>query len=85
MTYNEQTSGGLSRDLSDKIKEAVKRMTSSERYKVVTFVTIGQKKLSTITVASQCVWNDLFDRRVEVKVDNGCIFVMALVFVCYVE
>lgn len=83
--YNERSSAILTRDLSDKIKEAVKQMTSNGRYKVVTYVTLGQKKLSTVMAASQCIWNEEFDRRVEIKVDNGELFVMALVFVFYVE
>ena len=83
--YDENKAGRLTRILADKVKDAIKKLTYGQRYKIVTSVSVGQKKLSSITAASQCIWNDSFDRRVDVKYDNGDIFAMVLAFVLYVE
>ena len=76
----------MASEISESLKKQVKQSAIFEkRYKIVTFVAIGQKDWGQVQLVSRCVWNDHFDTVAEGKYMNESIYAVALVYGIYLE
>ena len=83
-TYNQEECNKMSADLANKIKTRV-RATMPQRYKVVTFVTVGEEKLATVSLGSRCLWNAKYDTYSEYSYHNGSIYAVGMVYGVFAE
>lgn len=74
----------ISRELSDCIKTAVKKLLY-DRYKLVCFVAIGQLKDSTVNCSSRAVWSPSTDTFTEYIFKNRSLFAICVLFAVYKE
>ncbi|XP_060063673.1 dynein light chain Tctex-type protein 2-like [Ylistrum balloti] len=79
VVYEPKRCKALSLQLSDKIKNNIKRL-KFPRYKIVSFVTIGQKGCQDVVIASRCIWNTDDDNYASVRFENKTLFANAIVF-----
>ena len=82
--YNNDEANKLCGELANKIKLRVKGNVP-QRYKIVTFVVVGEERLATVKLSSQCVWNAKFDTYTEYAYRNGSIYAVGMVYGVYVE
>ncbi|KAL7867128.1 hypothetical protein AOLI_G00149420 [Acnodon oligacanthus] len=71
-------------ELSDSIKDAAKRL-SYERYKLVSYVAIGQLRDSDVTCSSRGVWCPAADTFTEYVFKNEHLFALCVLFAVYQE
>ncbi|XP_072517207.1 dynein light chain Tctex-type 5-A [Salminus brasiliensis] len=74
----------VARELSDSIKEAVKGL-SYERYKLISYVAIGQLRDSEVTCSSRGVWCPAADTFTEYVFKNDHLFALCVLFAVYQE
>ena len=74
----------MCKDLANQITARVKSL-GADRYKVVTFVLIGQEDMGTINLTSRCVWNAKFDTYTEYTARNGSVYAVGMVYAVYAE
>uniref|UniRef100_A0AAR2KXV0 Uncharacterized protein n=1 Tax=Pygocentrus nattereri TaxID=42514 RepID=A0AAR2KXV0_PYGNA len=70
--------------LSDSIKDAAKRL-SYERYKLISYVAIGQLRDSDVTCSSRGVWCPAADTFTEYVFKNEHLFALCILFAVYQE
>lgn len=75
----------LTSELSDKINERVKENLNISRYKLVSFVTVGQMRDQGIRFGSRCVWNASYDRYAAYSYKNKSLFAVGVVYAAYFE
>lgn len=83
-SYDPKKCTGLACELCDKIKMAVKQL-GLPRHKIVSMVTIGQRRDEGLRVASRCLWNPAFDSYASCTFKNSSLFAVGTVYVCYFE
>ncbi|XP_007240166.3 dynein light chain Tctex-type 5-A [Astyanax mexicanus] len=74
----------VARELSDSIKEAAKSL-SYERYKLISYVAIGQLRDSEVTCSSRGVWCPAADTFTEYTFKNDHLFALCVLFAVYQE
>jgi hypothetical protein len=78
----------FAKTLSDVIKNRVKELRFSRRYKYVSIVTIGQLPelcLPSVMSAGRCVWSPDTDNFATVTWRKGDIFAVATIYAIYTE
>ena len=83
--YDSEECPLLATKIADDIKTGVKKELRGQRYKVVSFVTIGQRDSATIALASRCIWNDKFDTRAEATYKSSTLYAVGMVYGLYLE
>lgn len=84
-SYDFATFSKLTLELSDRIKERVKESMDLPRYKLVSFVTVGQMLDQGVRVASRCVWDAKCDHYASSSYSNGSMFAVGVVYAAYFE
>ncbi|XP_066503126.1 dynein light chain Tctex-type 5-B [Hoplias malabaricus] len=74
----------IARELSDSIKEAAKNL-SYERYKLISYVAIGQLRDSDVICSSRGVWCQTADTFTEYIFKNDQLFALCILFAVYQE
>lgn len=74
-----------SKDLSEILRDRAKLLIKGRRYKVVSYVVIGEKDLGAVALASRCLWNDKYDTRAEAVFTNGSLYAIGVVYGLYFE
>ena len=74
-----------SRELSETLRDKAKQLLNCKRYKVVSYVMIGEKDAAAIAVASRCLWNDKYDTRAEAVFSNDSLYAIGVVYGLYYE
>ena len=82
--YDHDDCHHMSKVLADLIKEQVKSLQFS-RYKIISVVSIGQKRGHSVTIASRSVWDPTFDTFAEYSFEREDIFAIGIVYGIYFE
>ena len=82
--YSHSFGNDYAKQLANKIKQKVMSLNYT-RYRIVTFVAIGQKENGTIKVASRCLWNQSHDTFTEAAYSNQSLYAVAVVYAVYLE
>ncbi|XP_062869372.1 dynein light chain Tctex-type 5 [Trichomycterus rosablanca] len=83
MEYSKACSA-VATELSDSIKEAVKSL-SCGRYKLISYVAIGQRRDSAVTCSSRGLWSPTADTFTEYVFKNQHLFALCVLFAVYQE
>uniref|UniRef100_A0A672QCG7 Tctex1 domain containing 1 n=1 Tax=Sinocyclocheilus grahami TaxID=75366 RepID=A0A672QCG7_SINGR len=75
---------GISKELSDCIKTAVKKLLY-DRYKLVCYVAIGQLKDSVVNCSSRAIWSPTSDTFTDYIYKNRSLFAVCILFAVYKE
>ena len=75
---------GLPQELAELIKQKTKALGPS-RYKLVSFVMVGQKSTATLSFASRCSWNEQYDNYTEASYENKSLYATGIVYSVYQE
>ncbi len=75
----------LACDLSESIKEIVKKRTNFPRHKLVSFVVIGERCDQGAIMGSRCVWNVKFDGYASSSYQNDTLFAVGVLYAVYLE
>ena len=75
----------LVKEIADKIKEQCKEKLNLPRYKLISQVTIGQRKDQGVRISSRCLWDTSTDQCASASFQNELIWASALVFGLYTE
>lgn len=84
VTYKPVRCAQYACELSERIKELVKRL-DIPRYKIVSFVSIGELSGQGVRVASRCAWNPKFDNYASASFKNRSLFAVGIVYALYLE
>ena len=82
--YDHEVCHHMSKILADVIKEQVKSLQFS-RYKIISVVSIGQKRGQSVTTASRFVWDSKFDSYAEYSFEGEDVFAIGTVYGIYFE
>ena len=82
--YDGPLMGQKSRTLSDMIKEKVKAL-HYDRYKIITWVVIGQKGCNDIRIASKGLWDKDNDTYAEAVYENRSLYALGVCYGIYQE
>lgn len=82
--YDPLTVSQLAADAANELKARV-RALQCPRYKLVTFLTVGEESATSLSMTSRCVWNDKSDTYAESSFRNGTIYAVGIVFGVYTE
>ncbi|XP_078598632.1 dynein light chain Tctex-type 5-A-like [Branchiostoma floridae x Branchiostoma japonicum] len=82
--YEETPGGTLAKCLSDDITKEVKKL-GFDRYKIVSTVSFGPLKNSSVKYVSRCIWNPQFDNFAEYTYRNKSLYCVGTVYGVYVE
>ena len=83
--YDKEKAPEWARDLAGILRERAKALSQSNRFKVVSYVVIGQNNKSGIAVASRCLWNDKCDTKAEAVFSNSSLYAVGVVYGVYFE
>lgn len=72
------------RVLSEEIRDRIKGLSMS-RFKIVSIVTIGEKKKQSMLLTSRCLWNKSYDNFVSATYIHNNFCATGMVFVAYAE
>ncbi|RXM98585.1 Tctex1 domain-containing protein 1 [Acipenser ruthenus] len=84
VSYDPTLCTKLTRDLSEEIKDMVKKSTPPQ-YKLVCVVTLGKKANEDAVAASRCLWDSHTDNFTSYTYQNRTLFCIATVFAVYSE
>ena len=89
-TYSYESCGKLSRSLANEIKDRTKLLLLTptqhwQRYKLVCFVAMGDRKLASVSLASRCVWNEKCDTRAEATYSGKSLYALGVLYALYHE
>eukprot|EP00002_Diphylleia_rotans_P001737 TRINITY_DN1097_c0_g1_i2.p1 TRINITY_DN1097_c0_g1~~TRINITY_DN1097_c0_g1_i2.p1 ORF type:complete len:131 (-),score=33.73 TRINITY_DN1097_c0_g1_i2:276-668(-) len=82
--YDPARHSAMSKDLSNEIQAKVKEM-GFQRYKIITYVFIGENRGQGIRFGSRCLWDTDTDNCASEFYQNQAIFCSATVFGLYYE
>lgn len=85
VTYSHAECGKLACELSERIKEEVKKKLNLPRRKLVSFVTIGELRCQGARIGSRCVWNEKTDHYASSNYKNSTLFAVGVVFAIFLE
>lgn len=74
----------IARDLADSLKHAAKARLC-DRYKLISFVAIGQVKDCDVTCSSRGIWSPTADTFVEYIFKNNSLFALCIMYAVYQE
>ena len=83
--YSHHECGKMACELSERIKEEVKKKVDLPRRKLVSFVTIGELRCQGARVGSRCIWNEKTDRYASASYKNSSLFAVGVVFAVFHE
>ena len=83
-SYDREFCHHMSRTLADLIKEQVKSLQFS-RYKIISVVSIGQKRGQRVRMASRSVWDPRFDGFAQYSYESGDMYAIGIVYAIYFE
>lgn len=82
--YDHEVCYHMSKILADVIKEQVKSLQFS-RYKIISVVSVGQKRGQSVTMASRSVWDPRFDSYAQYSFEGEDLFAIGIVYGIYFE
>lgn len=82
--YNGKEAKGFMEMVADQIRHQMKLLPFS-RYKIITQVSVGQKKGQDWRIVSQCLWNIQTDCHVTIKKETLNAYVIVTIFFIYTE
>ena len=82
--YDPKIGNDLATDMANAIKTRVKALLVP-RFKVVSFVVVGQKENAAVQTASRCMLNPKLDKFAEYSLTVGGMYAMAVVYALYQE
>ena len=82
--YDHEVCHHMSKILADVIKEQVKSLQFS-RYKIISVVSVGQKRGQSVAMASRFVWDPSFDSYAQYSFEKEDIFAIGTVYGIYFE
>ena len=83
-SYDSEICHHMSKTLADLIKEQVKSLQFS-RYKIISVVSIGQKRGQSVRMASRSVWDPRFDGYAQYSFERGDMYAIGIVYGIYFE
>ncbi|PAA68225.1 hypothetical protein BOX15_Mlig008023g1 [Macrostomum lignano] len=83
--YNPRTAVMLTKTLTDSIKNRLKGDMYFDRYRLIVYVTISEKRDQSMVVSSRCIWNDRFDTSVTASHCGKTMACVATVFAVSLE
>lgn len=83
-SYDADYAKQFSITLAERIRHQLKQL-SFLRYKIVTQVSIGQKKGQDLRMISQCLWNPRWDNYITITKETATAYVTVTVFFIYTE
>ncbi|XP_078353110.1 uncharacterized protein LOC144637894 [Oculina patagonica] len=83
-SYDREICHHMSKTLADLIKEQVKSLQFS-RYKIISIVSIGQKRGQSVRMASRSVWDPRFDGYAQYSYERGELYAIGVVYAIYLE
>lgn len=83
-SYDREICHQMSKTLADLIKEQVKSLQFS-RYKIISVVSIGQKRGQSVRMASRSVWDPRFDGYAQYSFERGDMYAIGIVYGIYFE
>jgi hypothetical protein len=82
--YDGNQAKQFSAALAERIRNQIKHLPFP-RYKIVTQVTIGQKKGQGLRIVSRCLWNLKWDRYITITKETSDAYVTVTIFYIYTE
>ena len=82
--YDPKDCTSLATDMANTIKTRVKAMCVP-RFKVVSFVVVGQKETAAVQMASRCMLNPKMDKFAEYSQTVGGMYAVGLVYALFQE
>lgn len=82
--YDHEVCHHMSKILADVIKEKIKSLQFS-RYKIISVVSVGQKRGQSVTMISRSVWDPRFDSYAQYSFEREDIFAIGIVYGIYFE
>ncbi|XP_018608916.1 tctex1 domain-containing protein 1-A [Scleropages formosus] len=82
--YSAAAGGQLSRTLSERLRSQI-RDISLPRYKLISFVVVGQCSNHDLQVASRCLWDTQTDSSAVAVFQNSSLFAVAIIYGVYFE
>lgn len=82
--YNQDVCHHMSKILADLIKEQVKAL-QFPRYKIISVVSIGQKRGQSVRMASRSLWDPRFDSYAQYSFEGEDMFAIGIVYGIYFE
>ena len=83
-SYSARESPNICKSLTVKIRKAVKDL-NFPRYRIIAYVTIGQRRQQCFQSVSQWLWDDKKDDFASVSYENESLFAIATVYGVYFE
>lgn len=83
--YHVNRCRNMAKQLSDVIKSRMQMIKRSERYRIVTIVSLAENAGQGYQVASQCLWDTSTDRFASVNYSNATIVATVTVYAVYYE
>ncbi|UJR28909.1 hypothetical protein I4U23_010127 [Adineta vaga] len=82
--YNGKEAKGFIEMLAERIRNQMKLLPFT-RYKIITQVSVGQKKGQDLRIVSQCLWNLQSDRHITIRKETLNAYVIVTIFFVYTE
>ena len=82
--YNAKACAALTNELNDSIRREVKNLVLP-RYRIVTYVNLGENLGQDVRVTSRCLWNPELDNHVSISYKTKNIWANCVVFVVYTD
>ncbi len=85
LEYEPNTCQHLACDLSELIKEMVKKRMNLPRHKLVSFVVIGERCDQGAIMGSRCIWNVKFDGYASSSYTSDSLFAVGVLYAVFLE
>ncbi len=85
LDYEPNICQNLACDLSELIKEMVKKRINLPRHKLVSFVVIGERCDQGAIMGSRCIWNVKFDGYASSSYTNDSLFAVGVLYAVFLE
>lgn len=82
--YNAERARTLAETLAGQLRSEMKQLPFS-RYKIVTLVSVGQRKRQDLRIASRCLWNAECDRHMTINKTTANAYITVTIFFVYTE
>ena len=83
--YDKFLTTNLTKNLADVIKERMKDLGFSSRYKYVCLVTMGERREQGLAISSRCIWNTDTDNFATATLNKGNLYAVATLYALYYE
>lgn len=85
LEYDSSRAGWLVRNMSEELKDRLKKQLKSPRYKYVCHVSLAENSGQGIQAASRCVWDTKTDNSATVSIKTKTMIAIATVYGIYLE